>query len=158
MNYDQRLKALDLFSLQRRRERYDLIHIWKIQQGIIQNDLNLTFYDNGRQGWKCRRNIIQSRKRALQTIRHNSFTSRAAALFNVIPKNVKMSKSLNIFKNNLDKYLKTLPDLPPIHGYTRVNTNTILDWANTSWRGDGLLGEVRSENTGHHGEGLHHLP
>ena len=69
----------------------DIIHLWKIQQEIIPNDLNLTFYNTARKGWKCRRNIIQNRKIALQTIRYNSFTYRAAALFNSIPKNVKDS-------------------------------------------------------------------
>ena len=145
LTYWDRLKALDLYSLQRRRERYDLIHIWKIQKEIIQNDLQLQFYYNERQGWKCRRNIIQTRKRKLSTIRYNSFTSRAAALFNTIPKSVKNAKSLAAFKSRLDKYLRAIPDCPPVHGYVRRNDNSILDWANTRWeeeatpagRGDG---------------------
>ena len=112
LNYYERLKALDLFSLQRRRERYDLIHIWKIQQEIITNDLDLQFYHNERQGWKCRRKIIQTNQRKLSTIRHNSFTSRAATLFNALPKAVKNTNSLAIFKARLNQHLKKLPDFP----------------------------------------------
>ena len=132
-SYWERLKILDLYSLQRRRERYDIIHIWKIQKEIIQNDLQLEFYHNERQGWKCRRNIIQSRQRKLATIRYNSFSSRAAALFNSIPKTVKNAESLGAFKSRLDKYLRKIPDCPPVHGYVRRNDNSILDWANTRW-------------------------
>ena len=140
LNYHERLQQLNLYSLQRRRERYDIIHIWKIQQEIIPNDLNLTFYNTPRKGWKCRRNIIQNRKIALQTIRYNSFTYRAAALFNIIPKDVKNSVSLPVFKNRLDNFLRGLPDQPPVHGYVRANNNSILDWANFKWRGEVLPG------------------
>ena len=135
LTYFDRLKKLDLFSLQRRRERYDIIHLWKIQQGIITNDLGLIFYETSRQGWKCRRNIIQSRHRKLSTIRHNSFPHRAAALFNTIPKSVKNTDSLNVFKTRLDKYLKKVPDFPPVHGYVTRNHNSLLDWASCSWEG-----------------------
>lgn len=157
LNYHERLRYLGLYSLQRRRERYDLIHIWKIQQEIIPNDLNLTFYYSERQGWKCRRNVIQNRQVKLATIRYNSFTSRAAILFNSVPKKIKDSTSLAVFKTNLDKYLKQLPDLPPVHGYVRANNNTILDWANFLWRGEvlpmGRLEGDQSMNTQEEGEG-----
>ena len=135
LNYDSRLKALNLYSLQRRRQRYDLIHIWKIQQGIITNDLNLEFYLNERQGWKCRRPIIQSRQRKLATVHNNAFSCRAATLFNGLPKNVKKQNSLEVFKATLDNHLQKIPDLPPVHGYVRANKNSILDWPGsvTGW-------------------------
>ena len=65
MNYWERLKNLELFSIQRRRERYDIIHLFKIHKGTIQNDLNLQFYETPRHGWKCRRNIIQNHQKQL---------------------------------------------------------------------------------------------
>lgn len=136
LTYWDRLNSLGLYSLQRRRERYDIIHLWKIQQELIPNDLDLEFYYKERQGWKCRRKIIQTRQRKLATIHHNSFTSRAAALFNVIPKKVKNKKSLAIFKNSLDKHLRKIPDFPPVHGYVRENNNSILDWPYSRWDED----------------------
>ena len=135
LSYHDRLKALNMFSLQRRRERYDIIHLWKIQQGIITNDLNLTFYETPRYGWRCRRNIIQTRRKQLSTIRQYSFTSRAGALFNSIPKKVKNAKSLQVFKKRLDSYLKLIPDLPPVHNYVTANNNSLTDWAACSWEG-----------------------
>ena len=37
-------------------------------------------------------------------------------------------KTFNSFKRQLDKLLKQIPDTPPTPGYSRVNTNSILEW------------------------------
>ena len=34
LNYYERLQSLNLYSLQRRRERYEIIQIWKILNGL----------------------------------------------------------------------------------------------------------------------------
>lgn len=135
LSYWERLKTLDLFSLQRRRERYDLIHIWKIQNNIIPNDLNMQFYETPRHGWKCKRNPLPSRQGRLSTIKEHSFTNRAAALYNSIPKIVKNVTKTSIFKSRLNKFLKKLPDTPPVHGCVPTNHNSILDWAASNWDG-----------------------
>ena len=49
-NYWQRLKFLGIMSLQRRRERYAIIHLWKIRYGITSNDPEINFYDSPRFG------------------------------------------------------------------------------------------------------------
>ena len=43
LSYYDRLKALQPQSLQRRQERYILIHMWKIKQGLCPNDLQIFF-------------------------------------------------------------------------------------------------------------------
>ena len=138
LNYHQRLQKLGLYSLQRRRERYDIIHLWKIHQEMIQNDLKLQFYQTLRHGWKCKRQKLPQRERHLSTIKCNSFSSRAAALFNIVPKNVKESKTLETFKKKLDKFLSYIPDTPPVPGYVTINRNSLLDWANCNWYGKRL--------------------
>ena len=32
------------------------------------------------------------------------------------------------FKNKLTDYLKSIPDNPPVSGYSCVNDNSLLDW------------------------------
>ena len=71
-------------------------------------------------------------RQKLSTIKNNSFTSRAAALFNAIPNSVKNTDSLEVFKKRLDSYLKMIPDYPPVHGYPS-SKNSLLDWANCRW-------------------------
>ena len=40
-NYWERLSSLNLMSLQRRRERYIIIHMWKVLRVVVPNDLGL---------------------------------------------------------------------------------------------------------------------
>ena len=129
LNYHERLRALNLYSLQRRRERFCIITIWKIANGLHPNQLNLQFYDTPRFGKKCRRKIYKSKRVHIKTIQHNSFASIGPALFNCVPKKIKEKKSLQSFKAALDKFLGSIPDEPPISGYPNQNGNTILEWA-----------------------------
>ena len=50
LNYWERLKKLQLMSLQRRRERYILIYMWKIMKGLVPNALKVKWYFNARTG------------------------------------------------------------------------------------------------------------
>ena len=53
LNYWQRLRALKLMSLQRRRERYIIIHMWKILHGYCPNDICIQFSEPSRHGIKA---------------------------------------------------------------------------------------------------------
>ena len=48
LDYHKRLKHLGLFSLQRRRERYIIIHVWKILNGLTQNDLGVSLVNDSK--------------------------------------------------------------------------------------------------------------
>ena len=50
LHYWERLKTLTLMSLQRRRERYVNMHMWKILHGLTSNDLQVQFTVNPRLG------------------------------------------------------------------------------------------------------------
>ena len=130
LNYWERLKYLKIPSLQRRRERYQIIHIWKIAKSLIPNDLNLQFYNTSRYGQKCRIPKFNYRQKHLSTLKFNSFFSRGPALFNILPEKIKSSKSLAIFKSNLQNFLDKIPDNPPTPNYVGQNTNSIVEWVN----------------------------
>ena len=49
-NYWDRLTELQLYSLQRRRERFCIIHAWKILHGIAPNNILMSSHDNPRLG------------------------------------------------------------------------------------------------------------
>ena len=53
MDYWERLRALCLMSLQRRRERFIVIMMWKFFHDLVPNDLNIRFQDSGRNGIKA---------------------------------------------------------------------------------------------------------
>ena len=137
-NYWERLQHLGLYSLQRRRERYLCIHMFKIYSGILPNNLELSFYESYRHGPKCRRKTLIAQNSKINTIRCNSFSDVGATLFNVLPKQIKAAKTVESFKSRLDKMFRSLPDCPPIQGYVRRNNNSIRDWllteSTSSWR------------------------
>ena len=53
MNYLERLKKLKMMSLQRRRERYCIIQVWKIFNGHAPNDDQMQFKTHSRLGIKA---------------------------------------------------------------------------------------------------------
>ena len=154
-NYWERLKHLDLYSMQRRRERYICIHMYKIFTGLLPNNINLSFYETYRHGPRCRRKKLTSKYHSVNTLRTSSFSDVGASLFNILPRKLKAAKTLETFKAKLDILLRSLPDCPPIQGYVRQNTNSIKDWLQheqtSSWRNtsqdsaeedEQLIGEV----------------
>ena len=129
LNYWERLEKTGLYSLQRRRERYSIILVWKIMREEIPNDLNLTFNYSAHRGATCIRRLGNSRVRSVNTTIYNSFSSVGPALFNIVPAEVKSSTELPIFKSKLDNWLRTFPDKPPTPGYIAANHNSLLEWA-----------------------------
>ena len=109
-----------------------LILIWKIYNGVIPNSVNIVFQHSERRGVTCLRPLGKSKYSGINTMRHNSFSSSASALFNVLPKDIKSIKTLNEFKAALDCYIQSFPDTPPTPGYTAANGNSLVEWAGSS--------------------------
>ena len=130
-NYWDRLKELRLSSLQRRRERYMIIHAWKILHGICPNDINMVFKDNPRLGNKVVIPPLAKKATALaKTLYDNSFAVKAGRLWNTLPRDVNTQCKLECFKAKLGSFLDSFPDTPPTPGYTASNTNSLIDWFN----------------------------
>ena len=119
-------------SLQRRRERYVILHMWKILNKLTSNDLNIIFFDSPRHGTLARIPplVVNSSQKA-QTLYDYSFAVSGPKLWNVVPKSVKEHDSLITFKSSLDAFLKDIPDRPPVAGYVVQNNNSLIDWCNT---------------------------
>ena len=130
LNYWSRLKHLDLLSLQRRRERYTIIYTWKILNAMVPNDIAMKFYDSGRNGIKAETpRAPKSSSRYAARIQEQSFTYRAARLWNVLPKRVKEARTIEQLKIELGRFLKSIPDELPTAGYTTRCRNSIVEWS-----------------------------
>ena len=130
-NYWDRLEYLQIMSLQRRRERYAILHIWKVLHEITSNDLGISFYESRRFGIMANVPPLNNNSnQKAKTLYDLSFAVIGPRLWNVIPKDIKDCDTLITFKCNLDKFLfETFPDHPPISGYAISNNNSILDWS-----------------------------
>ena len=126
MNYWDRLKVLNLYSLQRRRERYCIMHVWKILNDLAPNDIDMSFHLNPRLGPVAELPKLASKRQHVNTLRDQSFSCLGPRLFNLLPKSMKTIHSLPVFKSNLDDFLKLFPDTP---GYVAANGNSLIDWA-----------------------------
>ena len=129
MNYWERLAHLGLYSLQRRRERFKILAIWKIQKGLSPNHYNIVFRNSPRHGPTAERPIGKASRKGVNTKIFNGFTSSAIGLFNATPSWVKSMETFEGTKSALDKFLSKIPDRPPTKGYPRENTNGLMDWS-----------------------------
>ena len=131
MDYWQRLDYLHLYSLQRRRERYQIIYVWKAIEHLVPNQFNVNM--NARRGRSVAipdyRNLNNTK---VQSLRDSSFQMRGPSLFNRMPASVRNTTncSVDVFKNCLDRFLSSIPDEPLVQGYTAFNryrSNSLLD-------------------------------
>jgi hypothetical protein len=53
LQYLDKIKMLNILSLQRRRERYLIIHVWKILNDMAPNDMDFEFQTKQRLGIKA---------------------------------------------------------------------------------------------------------
>ena len=116
LSYWERLSSLKLQSLQRRRERYIIIHTWKTIMGHVPNDLNMQFVENRRFGIQV---VVPALNKAAsskaKTCYDNSFRVKAVQLWNLLPTETKDFASLDKFKTSLSTFLRKFPDKPPCH-------------------------------------------
>ncbi len=136
-DYWNRLSSLRLYSLERRRERYRIIYVWKILEGLVPN-LNknpIRCTTSLRHGRMCAvpptsNNVSTS----LQSLRDGTLSIHGARLFNALPVQLRNMKGspLPKFKEKLDNFLRTVPDEPQCCGYTanrRAASNSLLHMA-----------------------------
>ena len=84
--YWDRLKRLGLMSLQRRRERYIIILVWKTLHELAPNDIGIIFYEHIRLGTRCRIPPLKRTSSAIfKSIYDKSFAVMGPKLWNIIP-------------------------------------------------------------------------
>ena len=149
-NYHERLKRGGMYSLQRRRERFEAMWAWMLANEKIENILELKFKEkerNTKEGKVLEDTLIRPWRgggierlpRKSQTIIKTSTRQRLIKTFNGLPKEIReidKEKSINHFKEKLDKWLEEeVPDQPIMNGLqTAAESNSISD-QHKSWKG-----------------------
>ena len=126
LNYWERLDKLQIQSLQRRREKIIIVHLWKICNGIYPNSIDINFKLHSRtNSLKAIIKPLPKIRGKILTLYDESFTVKAAKLWNVLPNRLTQISSLDQFRESLDRFLLTVPDKPPLPGYP-YNCNNSL--------------------------------
>ena len=88
LSYTESLKSLQIYSLQRQRDRYMDIYIWKILEGNVPNfSPPIKCHISARRGRLGNNGVVPTGH--LGTLCHNSFRSKAATIFNCLPKHIR---------------------------------------------------------------------
>ena len=131
-DYYERLKYLKLYSIHRRGERYTIIYMFKIIQGLVPNLTRnpIQTYNTSRHGMMCK---IPRVTPHFTELFENSFCVRGPKLFNALPPHLRNCCGEQIktdtFKHRLDAWLSQLKDEPPIDGVVlRTHNNSIANW------------------------------
>ena len=136
LDYHERLKKLNMYSLERRRDRYLIINGWQQIENIKENVLKLEVSRRN-----SNRRIKQgkipyngtNRERILPAMRtkiHHCPARKIGRAFNCMPRELRdvMGVKTETFKKQLDKWLRLIPDLPRGGGYAggvAANSNSI---------------------------------
>ena len=130
LSYWERLIKLKVSSLQRRRERYVIITMFKILNRLMPNDLKITFSCNERRGIRAQvPSLTKGATAKAQRMFDESFAVLGPRLWNCIPAETTRITKLSSFKTSLGRFLDQLPDRPPTLGYPSNNDNSILSYA-----------------------------
>ena len=129
-----------MYLQERRMERYRILYMWKVLEGIVPKcGVNTTPY-NERLGRKVNiPGLKRNGRRAIQTMRENSFQINGARLFNSLPMKLRNMKCYQEdFKIALDNHLSSVPDQPRMGSLVPAATdqlsgrqsNSLLAWTN----------------------------
>ena len=138
LNYWERLKFLRLYSLQRRRERYLILYVFKILHNLVPN-CGLSFTTNARTGIHVEVPLTsRSYPASLRKAKEASFNIIAPKLFNLLPSTMRViypnRGALDCFKRHLDHLLQNVPDQPTINGLQRLTkSNSLLYQMNSNF-------------------------
>ena len=106
--YEDKLRELNLDSLEHRRERSDMIQTYKIIHGVdnVAHSKWFTLVESGDNNritrhTSCPLNICPTRSRL--DIRGNFYSKRVINRWNSLPSEVKMAPNINVFKSRYDK-------------------------------------------------------
>lgn len=114
-----------MFSLHRKREHYIVLYVWKILKDRLPMwGLNPLSWRRGR---LCYIKGTSGSTQGVRTQINNSFTHNGPRLFSCFPQDLRDTGgvSLESFERKLDKWPISLPDHPPIPGYSIQYRNTL---------------------------------
>ena len=129
-NYWDKLKRLQLYSQERRRERYMILFLWKLSQGLVHGyEIQFTSSSGRRGRTALPHSVVQSSPALVRNARESSLGVKGARIFNLLPAYIRNidSDSVDSFKSHLDNFLTEIPDQPTIAGLGRSAESNSLE-------------------------------
>ena len=137
LNYWERLERLKMISTERRTERYKILYMWKIVNGLVPDlGIQIATEEDSRLGLTIKIPAKSGSRDLVQTMKDQYFTTHGPRLLNSLPKCIRVrGTTMEAFKCLVDSFLMTVPDRPVLAGYQTNNpgvngwnSNSIVDW------------------------------
>ena len=129
-DYWEKLRKMKMYSQERRRERYMILFLWKISQGMVHGyDVQFTSAKGRRGRTALPHNIVSSSPAPVRKARESSLGVKGVKIFNLLPAELRNTdhNNVDIFKKKLDIFLSNIPDQPTIAGVGRsAESNSLL--------------------------------
>ncbi|MCG8032216.1 MAG: hypothetical protein JAZ03_08575 [Candidatus Thiodiazotropha taylori] len=136
-SYSERLRKLGLPTLEYRRERADLIQVYKILNNIdiLDKDKLFTVVQRATRGHSFK--LYKRRSRLVS--RANCFSNRVINAWNSLPETVVCAPSVNAFKNRLNNHWRGHPYKFEAACYQAGQVNRNVNYLNAPQEAEGLL-------------------
>ena len=145
LSYWERLAHLKLYSLERRRERYLFLYIFKIINKLVPNLRDARFSVKPHSSVRGDRfcsvpSISRSSSAKIRNMAENSFAINAVKLFNCLPSELRnYHGSFTSFKMRLDNFLAKIHDRPCVPGYHQSAASNSIIAQLAQMRADGIF-------------------
>ena len=132
VNYWDRLKDLKIYSLERRRERFAILYVYRVLIGLLDFQWFEVYMERG---IRIKPKYNNKAARKIRRVRHNSFFYKGPQLYNLLPPELRQFEPIENpsqthvgeFKKKLDNYLTLIPDQPTVPGLHRAAaTNSLI--------------------------------
>ena len=131
LEYCDRLKYLNMTSMQRRYDRYKIMYIKKILCNLVPNiGIIIRHTSSHRNGL-----MLDTMNSKVSILRRATFQFTAPKIFNLLPKDLRNHDgSMDNFKLHLDEFLSLIPDEPRLDKGSKLYSNTLEHQLNNwSW-------------------------
>ena len=127
LTYTERLREMNISSIQRRFDRYRIIYVRKILLNLVPNPgISIRRESHERQGIQFEVNTMRTDPK----LKSDSFLIRGPLTYNSLPEDLRsLNESIDSFKKNLDEFLRIIPDCPRIDcGGSNLLNEQIKKW------------------------------
>jgi len=106
LSYPERLRQLNLPTLQTRRQYFDMLECYKIVHGLVRSECHevLALSENRTRGYHCKLTTLLPTARL--NVRTHYFTERVLSKWNALPADVVQQSTYSQFKCSLRKHLE----------------------------------------------------
>ena len=127
LNYWQKLTQYKIYSQERRRERYMIVFLWRVSQGMVSGyNIQFSSKDGQRGRSALLHSLLLSSPASVRRAREYSLGVKGARLFNLIPAEISMVQMLRTSRRLWTPFLKMFQTSPQFQAWADLQKLTVF--------------------------------